>query len=307
MKILLTSNKTYRNTPDAGYWYTYTPLQELGHEVFWYDTVNPEEKDYNKIIESFKPDLIFCCVTGDSNITPYEPWESIQRETESGRTTTFNWFCDDTWRFKGFSSISCQHFHICSTPEPTYVSKYQESGYKNIILATWHANSVYYNNCAWKDKSVPISFIGAPNPHRQRFFNMTKDEVSVANIFGVTQEQLFDVYCQSQIGLNLSFNANDPEFKTQMKQRVFEIVAGAGTLLTQDHDGLEQFFVKDNKPNPEIVTFKTIEEFIAKAQFLLKHPSVVKKIAERGHKRFLAEHDSKIRLKKTLEQIKTLS
>ena len=75
MKILLTTNKTYCGVPDAGQWYTYEPLLELGHEVYWYDTVDPVEKDYDKILESFKPDLIFCCVTGNPNITPYEPWQ----------------------------------------------------------------------------------------------------------------------------------------------------------------------------------------------------------------------------------------
>ena len=61
MKILLTLNKTLRNRDatwiDGGYWNFYLPLQKLGHEVYLYDTVEPEEKDYSKIVESFKPDL----------------------------------------------------------------------------------------------------------------------------------------------------------------------------------------------------------------------------------------------------------
>ena len=306
MKILLTTNKTYCGVPDAGQWYTYEPLLELGHEVYWYDTVDPVEKDYDKIIESFKPDLIFCCVTGNPNITPYEPWESIKRETASGRTTTFNWFCDDTWRFEA-SSQACIDFHICSTPEPTYVEKYKERGYNNIILATWHANSACYRNCAFEDKDIPLSFIGAPNPFRQKFFDIVDRDVEVAKIFGLSQEGLFEIYCRSIIGVNLSFNANDPELKTQMKQRIFEIPAGGGLLVTQAHDGLEEFFIDDSHPMPEIVTFETAGEFVAKAQYLLEHPHVAKKIAENGHKRFLAEHDSKVRLKNTLEQIETLS
>lgn len=303
MKILLTTNKTYRNFPDTGYWYVYRPLQELGHEVYWYDTVDPKEKDYDKIIEKFKPDLIFCCVTGDGHITPYEPWESIKRETRSGRTTTFNWFCDDTWRFVDGSNIVCHHFHICSTPEPTYINKYKEAGYNNIILANWHANSAYYPCLPFDNKDIKISFIGAPNAIREHFFNTAAPYVDITQVFGLTQEELFETYCRSQIGLNLSFNANDPEGKTQMKQRLFEITAGQGLLFTQNHIGLEEFFVADK----EMITFESIEEFIAKAQFLLKNPSIVEKIATNGHQRFLAEHDSKVRLEKTIEQIKTLS
>ena len=121
MKILLTLNRTYRGLPDTGYWYVYLPLKQLGHEVYWYDTVDPEQKNYSKIIETFKPDLIFCCMTGNPHITPHEPWEPIKKETDSGRTKTFNWFCDDTWRFDSFSNNACQYFNICSTPDPNYI------------------------------------------------------------------------------------------------------------------------------------------------------------------------------------------
>jgi spore maturation protein CgeB len=303
MKILLTTNKTYRGFPDTGHWYVYLPLKELGHQVYWYDTVDPKEKDYDKIIEKFKPDLIFCCVTGDGRIAPYEPWGSIKRETDTGRTVTFNWFCDDTWRFDRFSSIACSYFTMCSTPEISYIDKYKNIGYNNILLGNWHANSDFYPVTPFLDKNIDISFIGAPNASREAFFNTITPHVDVTQAFGLTQEELFETHCRSQIGLNLSFNANDPEGKTQMKQRLFEITAGGGLLFTQNHIGLEEFFEIDK----EIITFESTEEFVAKAQFFLKNPSLVEKIATNGHKRFLAEHDSKIRLAHTLEKIKELS
>ena len=65
MKILLTTNKTYRNSPDVGFWYTYTPLVEMGHEVYWFDSVNPKDKNYSKIIPS-----IGKLIVGDRE--PYE-------------------------------------------------------------------------------------------------------------------------------------------------------------------------------------------------------------------------------------------
>ena len=298
MKILLTLNKTYRGMPDAGHWYTYLPLKELGHEVYWYDTVNPPEKySYSKIIEHFKPDLIFCCMTGDRAITPYEPWEHIRRETVTGRTKTFNWFCDDTWRFDKFSKIACSCFTVCSTPEISYVDKYKKIGYNNILLGTWHANSDFYPKIDFPDKDVDISFIGAPNSRRDAFFDTAK--VPLQRIFGVDQEELFRTHSKTRIGVNLSFNANDPSGGTQMKQRMFEVPAGGGLLLTQYHKGIEEFFEIDK----EIVTFKDPMEFSEKANTLLKSPEIAQQIASAGHKRFLAEHDSKIRLEKVLQQI----
>ena len=300
MKILLTLNKTYRGLPDSGYWYVYMPLKQLGHEVYWYDTVNPDEKDYNKIIEQFKPDLIFCCVTNNRFIAPHEPWGEITQETKSGRTKTFNWFCDDTWRFDEFSSAACQCFNVCSTPDPRYIEKYKSAGYDNAILGAWHANSGFYPKIKFKKKDIDISFIGAPTPSRMKIFDNI--DVPIENIFGVNMKELFLCHSRSKIGINFSTNDNDPHHKTEIKQRIFEIAAGSGLLLTQYHDGIEQFFEIDK----EIITYKTTEELSEKSKALLKNPKLVERIAAAGHKRFLAEHDSKIRLAVLLEKIKSL-
>jgi spore maturation protein CgeB len=297
MRILLTLNKTYRGHLDAGFWYIYAPLRSLGHEVYWFDTVDPQEKNYDMIIENYKPDLIFCCMTGDPAITPYEPWQSIKRETDSGRTKTFNWFCDDTWRFDSFSSKVCEMFNVCSTPERSYIERFKDIGYDNIILGPWHANSHFYPVMPFSEKDIEISFIGAPNPIRRSFFDQT--DIPVKNIFGISQEELFETHSRSKIGVNLSFNANDHTGATQMKQRIFEIPAGAGLLLTQYHDGIEEYFEIDK----EMITFKDPLEFSEKAKILLKNHRIVEQIAIAGHKRYLAEHDSKVRLKKLLEQI----
>jgi len=300
MKILLALNKTYRGAPDTGYWYLYLPLKELGHEVLWYDTVNPEEKNFTKVLESFRPDLIWCCFTNHRPIAPYEPWEEIKKETKWGRTTTFNWFCDDTWRFNNFSSGACHFFNVCSTPEPSYIAKYKEVGYDNITLGTWHANSKFYSPKEFSKRGINISFVGAPNPVRAAFFGQIK--APIRNIFGISQEELFETHARTKIGLNLSINANDPEGKTQMKQRMFEIPAAGGLLLTEHHDALGEFF----EINKEIFTFKTPFECSEKIKFLLKNPNIIEKTAMAGHKRFLREHDSKIRLAKVLEQIRKI-
>ena len=298
MKILLTLNKTYRGLPDTGYWYTYLPLKELGHEVYWYDTVAPTEQySYSKIIEHFKPDLIFCCMTGDKGITPYEPWEEIAHETETGRTKTFNWFCDDTWRFDTFSREACHSFNVSSTPDPAYIEKYKSVGYNNIIVGMWHANSEFYPHIKFKDKDIDISFIGAPTPSRKMIFEASG--VPIQNIFGVSMGELFLKHAQSKIGVNFSTNDNDPLQKTEIKQRIFEITAGAGLLFTQYHEGIERMFEIDK----EIIIFKTIDELSQKAKILLDNPKYVQQLATAGHKRFMAEHDSKIRLAALIEQI----
>ncbi len=299
MRILLTANKTLprngKQELDTGYHYLQKPFEELGHQVYFYDTVAPVEPDFNKVVESFSPDLIFCCFTGNAGITPYEPWNDILRITRQGKIKTFNWFCDETWRFENFSKHICWYFHNCSTPEPAYVDKFKDLGYENIQLGCWHVNKDCYPEV---EKDIDISFVGGMNQTRRDFFSDLKIPVTVGQNLSI--EELFDFYCRSRIGVNLSLNANDPEGKTQMKQRLFELAAAKSVVLTEYHPGIETFF----EVGKEIVTFSTPEEFTKKANYLLSNPDEAAEIAQRGHDRFLKDHESKVRLKRLLENIK---
>ena len=111
---------------------------------------------------------------------------------------------------------------------------------------------------------------------------------------------MLEVHAKSRIGINLSINENDPQKKTQMKQRMFEIPAAQTLLVTQHHPALESFF----EPEKEMVTFASDDEFKQKTDFLLRNPIIVEKVSSAGHKRFLAEHESKVRLTKILNRIK---
>ena len=298
MKILLVANKTYRGTPDSIWWYFWEPLIKLGHEVYFYDTVSgDEEGPFAEIVTRFQPDLIFCILTGNKNITPKEPWDELLEITQKGITKTFNWYCDDTWRFDNFSSISCGYFHVCSTPERSYMDRYRQIGYNNIILGNWHANHEYYPVVPFKEKTIEASFIGAPNASRKSFFDLA--EVDIEYFYGLTQQELFNTFSNSKISVNLSVNNNDPDKKTQMKQRIFEIPAGAGLLVTEYHEGIEEYYDIDK----EIITFSTIQEFKEKMNFFKSRSKIVEKIAMAGHKRFLKQNTSEKRLAGVVEEI----
>ena len=306
MKILLTTNKTLprgnKIEEDGGYYNLYLPMKELGHDVYFYDTVNSGEK-YSKIIETFKPDLIFCCMTGDRSLTPCEPWEEIEAETLSGRTKTFNWFCDDTWRFENFSSQMCFKFHVCSTPEPSYLKKYKDIGYKNIILGAWYSNANFHPYIEFEKKNIEISFVGRADFLREPYLNFLKSkEISVTNIENVSRNDLMKSFSESKIGLSFSTNPNDPERKTQMKARMFEVPAANSLLLTEYHQGIEEFF----DINKEIITWETAKELCEKAKFLLANPQIAKNIAKNGHIRFMRDHDSKRRIEQILLGIEKL-
>jgi spore maturation protein CgeB len=304
MKILLTLNKTLKNRDatwiDGGYWNFYLPLQKLGHEVYLYDTVDPEEKDYSKVVENFKPDLIFCCFTNNERMTPYEPWEEIQHYTQQGNIKTFNWFCDDVWRFEDFSKRVCHYFTACSTPEVRYLEKFEkEANYKNIILGLWHANIDLYP--AEKiEKKYDVSFCGHLNYDRTTYINfLTKNGINIEHFHGLEHKDMLRTLAETHIGINFSknFNGNPPAL--QIKGRMFEVPAAKSLLLTEYTEGLEHHFAIDK----EVITFSDITEMYEKTKYLLKHPSVVAKIAENGYKRFIKDHESKIRLQNIIEKI----
>tara|TARA_Y100000114_G_scaffold155112_1_gene178529 strand:- start:860 stop:1792 length:933 start_codon:yes stop_codon:yes gene_type:complete len=307
MKILLTTNKTLSNGKskwiDGGYYDTYIPLKDLGHEVYFWDTVEPDEPNYQKVIDQFKPDLIFCCVTGDPTLTPAEPivWDVIPKITEKGNIKTFNWFCDDTWRFDNFSSKVCNLFTACSTPEPDYVQRYVDMGYDNIIVGGWHINQTYYPS-EKLEKKYDVTFIGQlNNPDRKRYINYLKEnDVNVSNFHGLSHDEMTKVWAQTKIGLNFSKNFNGTPVKTQMKLRPFEVTAARETmLLTEYHNGLEYFFNIDK----EIVTFKSAKEMLTKIKVLLNKDNIRKSIAVAGNKRFDKEHSSHKRMEYIIGEI----
>ena len=307
MKILLVLNKTLpratnngkiKGLLDSAFYNVYVPLLELGHTVYFYDTINPVIKDFDEVYNKFKPDLVFCCVTGNNTVTPYEPLEKIKKITNSGNCITFNWFCDDKWRFDNFSKQICNYFYACSTPEPSYIKKYKDINYNNILLGAWHvSNNLYSNHTGY---SYDISFIGGMTNCRADFLNNLNIPITYKT--GLAYEDMFNLFATSKINLNLSINDNDPNKQPQMKLRVFEVVSTNGFLLTQHIPDLEQFFELEK----EIITFKTVEEAKDKINFYLRNDIARSKVARAGYLRYIKEHTSKNRLRNLISNITAL-
>jgi len=299
MRILLVLNKTLQRGEsiklDAGYYNFYIPLLQMGHEVYFYDTVNPSEKNFNKVVENFKPELIFCCATGDKNITPFEPLNEIKEITQKGIVKTFNWFCDDTWRFDAFSKKICNYFTACSTPEYSFLKKFKEIGYSNIILGQWHCNEdLFIQNFI---KKYDICFCGGMNQTRINFLRALNKQILYFS--GCSYEDMISVYSSCKISLNLTINDNDPLKKKQMKLRIFEVTCSDSLLLTEGVENIEMYY----KPNDEIAVFQTLEECSQLCDFFLKNEKEAYRISKNGRNRFLKEHTSKIRLAHILDQI----
>jgi spore maturation protein CgeB len=302
MRILFIANKILpregKNRIDSGYWNFYIPLLELGHSVYFYDTINPIERNFNKVVESFKPDLIFSIICGNKAVTPYEPLQEIKQITFKGNIKTFNWFCDDTWRFDNFSKEMCNYFTICSTPELSYINKYKEIGYNNILLGQWHVNESYVTNCYHKE--FEIGFCGGLTNDRVKILQSLKSNITIFS--GCCYETMFELYSSSKIGFNMTVNYNDPQKKRQMKQRLFEIPCAGSLMITENVNNLEEYFL----PDKEIIVYDSLEEASDKIKFYLKNDQEREKIAYEGQKRYIREHTSKKRLTKIIQEIEKI-
>ena len=302
MKIILVFNKTLnrngQNVFDAGYFNFHIPLLEMGNEVLFYDTVKGDDKSFSEIVDSFSPDLILSCLTGNRLVTPHEPLEEIEQITKEGKIKTVNWFCDDTWRFDSFNKEICQKFSYCTTPEKQYLDKYKDIGYENILLSNWHCNESLKVDC---EKVVPVGFCGGLTESRvEVFYFLQSNGVDISKFYGLSYEDMMRAYGSSKIVFNLTVNNNDPRKKPQMKLRIFEAVSSGSFLLTQYTEGLEDYFDLEN----EISTFKTKEEALFKIKHFLENDEQRESIAQRGYQRYLKDHTSKKRLKELLNNLK---
>lgn len=300
MKIIIIAPKYSSHNPkrlDYAFWNFYLPLIKLGHSVLFFDTCKFGNKELRQKINELKPDLLFCIMTGDKNVCPDEPWDTISTETSKGNLNTFNWFCDDSYRFDTFSKVVCSNFRWCSTPEKKYLNKYLNIGYSNIVYATWHANSDLYH-CDNSVKTFDISFVGGLHGDRLDYLNylhVNSKQILVPNA-KISFEDMLYIYSASKICLNFTKDASKQQ--TQMKARIFEIIAAGSLLLTEYTSDLDNCFDKNS-----LLTFSNKEDLLSKINWINDNQNYCEKLKKESYTNFLINHESCVRLEKLLKAI----
>jgi spore maturation protein CgeB len=95
----------------------------------------------------------------------------------------------------------------------------------------------------------------------------------------------------------ISLNFSNSKGNNQIKARTFEVPGAGGFLLTENAQGLDQFYL----PGKEIVTYDSLDDLVQKAKYFLSHPCERDAIALAGFKRTLNEHTYEARLKDMLD------
>lgn len=87
-------------------------------------------------------------------------------------------------------------------------------------------------------------------------------------------------------GTTVNINCTSFQMKTAVNQRVFDVPACGGFLLTDCQEDMEHLF----EVGKEAVCFKSVEEAVELARYYLKNEGERNRIADAARKRVLAEH-----------------
>lgn len=105
------------------------------------------------------------------------------------------------------------------------------------------------------------------------------------------------VFNRSRINLNFTMKA----IRTGIPQRVWDVMACGGFLLTNYQQELGEYFV----PGEDLETFGSTEELMDKAGYYLSHEDVRKKVARQGYEKVASYHDWDSRMKVLFDALKT--
>lgn len=109
-------------------------------------------------------------------------------------------------------------------------------------------------------------------------------------------DQLPRVYAASEI----NFNATSLQMKAAVNQRVFDVPAAGGFLLTDFREQLAEVL----EPGQEVICYRQPEEIPELVRFYLRHPAERRRLAQAARKRVLAEHTYRHRVQTMLAHLR---
>lgn len=133
-----------------------------------------------------------------------------------------------------------------------------------------------------------------------RFYTFGKDNSQLSEKVKVCpgiscNNGISHVYQQSKINLNITLHC----IETGLSQRVFDVMAAGGFLLTNYQEEIEDYFV----PGEDLVVYHNMEELRYYVQYYLEHEEERKRIAENGRKKVLQYHDLHSRMQQVMELV----
>lgn len=134
--------------------------------------------------------------------------------------------------------------------------------------------------------------------HDVRFYTFDKDVKGLSEKVKVCPGaqygmEVSHVYQQSKINLNITLHC----IETGISQRVFDVMAAGGFLLSNYQEELEELFV----PGEDLVIYHNMQEMHDYVEYYLTHEEERKRIARNGQAKVLKYHDFHNRMPQVLE------
>jgi spore maturation protein CgeB len=327
LKILHVSMRSDYGDSSRGDSYEYVnffnSLSMAGHDIQLFDYMQLE-KEYGRLamnerlvekVHEWQPDLALVSLFTDQ--ISADTIEKINKKTK-----TLCFFHDDTWR-REFVREWAPRFEWFTSSDFACREKYASLGLNHVLHFPFGANEHLYYPLN-SELKYGVSFVGQWHPHRAWIIKQLKHAGIDVHVRGfgwpggvVSQEQMIEIFSQSQINLNLS-NCSSWDIRylsqsikgikdtlrskkiyEQIKGRHFEIPACAGCQLSYYVDGLEQCY----KPGQEILLFNGLEDLIDKIKFFLKQDRLCREIGHASYRRTLTDHTYTKRFSDIFSQI----
>jgi spore maturation protein CgeB len=300
-------------------------MVRLGHDVlpFYYDEyLDPSRYDdlqrsLMDYADAVRPDLVFFIL--------FENQFALSTlDYLKSRYTTMNWFCDDQWRFDGFTKIYAPHFSLCVTTDKYSVAKYRKIGQNNVIISQWAAIDEHHPP-EFSGYEFDVVFVGGIHPYRAWFVDTLGKRGIKIKTFGhgwkngsVAPGEMARLFRHSKISLNLSNSlCYDVRYVlssmkrirnhlrsnkgfSQIKARNFEIPFFGGFQLAEYVPGLDDYFDFGS----EIICYKDIDEAEMLIRYYLEEEEQREEIRLNGQRKAAGAHGYYHRLRDVFEFMK---
>lgn len=112
---------------------------------------------------------------------------------------------------------------------------------------------------------------------------------------GVGYDELAPIYRNSKININITLHC----IETGASQRIFDVMAAGGFLLSNYQEELEEMFI----PGEEIVLYHDEQELEELVEYYLTHDEERERIARNGQQRVLREHGYHEKLERAIRYV----
>jgi len=194
----------------------------------------------------------------------------------------------------------CRHFDLCWTSTRDALEKYCVEGAIPLYLPEGANPEIHRPYDV--GKTIDVSFVGQCYGNRPAAVAALRDAGIRVEAFGpgwpsgpLPTEEMVRTYSRSRINLGFGGVAGHRETYC-LKGRDFEIPMSGGLYLTEEYEELAHFY----EVGREIVTYRGIEDLIAKIRHLLANPGEAEAIRVAGRTRALREHTWEMRFSKVL-------